>query len=108
MRILLALVVLVAVAVLVYFLVSGVAGLANAARRRRERRAAERAQWELSVENHDGRVVIELEKLGQGTIPIAELDPVRDDFADQLFAAEALALERASELNAVTPRDLDS
>lgn len=108
MRILLALVVLVVVAVLVYFLISGATGIVNAARRRSQRREEERARWRMNVENHDGQVRVEIEKLGQGRIPIAELDPARDDFSDLLFAAEALAEERAAELNVVTPRTLDS
>lgn len=107
MRILLALVALAVVALVVYFLLLGATGVVNAAKRRSAERAQARARWEMNVANDGGTVVVEIQKLGQGKIPIAELDPARGDFADLLFAAEALAQERAVELNAVTPRQLD-
>jgi hypothetical protein len=67
----------------------------------RDRRALARARWRARVRAAENqRVRVEVERLGEATQVVAELDPSADDFDEQLFDAESRAERLAATLNA--------
>jgi hypothetical protein len=64
------------------------------------RRRAGRARWAPRVRSlPDNRVSVEVAREGEATQVVAQLDPVADDFDEQLFGAQARAEQLAATLN---------
>jgi hypothetical protein len=60
-----------------------------------------RARWRARVRAlADNRVAVEVARAGEATQVVAQLDPARDDFDEELFGAQARAEQLAATLNA--------